>query len=180
MNSSKTAPARLGNQNQSNQSDSSHLKTVQSNINRVAGSGQKMLGKRQNQAKTPNTKSHDLHLLAMKGLISYYESMARTQNSSKIINNELLQMNSSVFESRKPKFYPNMDYLQLLIEEVGAQEQLKTCLGESLIQIDEIQREYDCIANKSYEIELKINPKWKKRRKNYELKKAFQVRHILF
>jgi hypothetical protein len=81
-------------------------------------------------------------------------------------------MNSELLESRKPEFDPNTDYLGILMAELETQKKLKTCLGESLIQIDEIQREYNCIDHKSYEIELKINPKWKKRRKNYELEKS--------
>ena len=89
-------------------------------------------------------------------------------------------MNRSLFESKKPLYNPNIDYVGKLVDELKTHNNLKVCLGEALIQIDEIQREYDCIANKSYEIELKINPKWKKRRKNFELKKPFQVRFVHF
>lgn len=103
----------------------------------------------------------------MEDVMSYYELSSGAENTAKMITTELIQMNQRVFEDRKPSFDPKLDYKKLLFNECETQEILKVCLGEALIQIDEIQKEYDRITHKNYEIELKLNPKWKKRRRNF-------------
>jgi hypothetical protein len=47
-------------------------------------------------------------------------------------------MNRSLFESKKPLYNPNIDYVGKLVDELKTHNNLKVCLGEALIQIDEI------------------------------------------
>jgi hypothetical protein len=134
MRSTKTYPARIS-QGSNGSSGNRRSAAKTTNLKKRETSHHKTNDdtNKSHHEKTPNTKSHDLHLLAMKGLISYYETISMAKGSSKMINTELIQMNRGLFEKNKPQFNPELDYRSLLFDECQTQEKIKVCLGEALV-----------------------------------------------
>lgn len=100
------------------------------------------------------------------------------KNSSKILNFSLTETFPDLkqkSQSIRPKFSNSVDYKTLLEKENVNNELLKLLLCESLIQIETLKTECSQVEKLKYKSELRLNPKWKKRRKNFQLKKLFKV-----
>jgi hypothetical protein len=116
-------------------------------------------------------KSHD-HLSSLEKVIEFYKFSSKIDLQS--IKRQLTESDSNFKEKKKPDYDPNTDYSILLSQQKTAQEVLLKCLGQSIIELEEVEEKYLHQSKSNYELELRVNPKWKKRRKNYQLKKSFK------
>lgn len=123
-------------------------------------------------------------LTSMESMISYYETSTKSGNGGVMrgIDLSIFDKDMKATQKRLPKFDPGVDYRSALYKEVRANDLLQFILGEALTQLEEIEQDYSRVDKLKQKAELRCNPRWKRRRKNFELNKNFHVKkiHVFF
>lgn len=128
--------------------------------------------------KVPKGKNRVPALLnSMETMISFYENanINDNRNTMRGIDLSIFDKDLKATQKKVPRFDPSVDYRRSLIKETRANELLQFILGEALTQLEETHEGYSRIDKLKQKAELRCNPRWKKRRKNFELEKNFQV-----
>ena len=117
-----------------------------------------------------------VRLEKLENMVTYLEiSQKKNQGMIRSSIMNLIEIDPTPSKRLVPSYHHNTNYKEIVKEQLELFRVLQVIYSQSREEVEEINKKCSKKEASNYELELKVNPKWKRRRKKYQLEFNYKV-----